>query len=144
MTNSDTIRLLQECDAGTKMGVNSIDEILEKVQDDKLKSLLQESKEHHKQLELEIHTELEKHQAEEKEPGMMANAMSWMKTNVKLGMDNSDSMIADLLTDGCDMGIKSLHKYRNEFDEADKEAQALCDKLIAIEEKLEKELRKYL
>lgn len=144
MANSDTIRLLQECDAGTKMAVNSIDEILEKVQDDKLKSLLQESKEHHKQLELEIHEELEKYEADEKEPGMMANAMSWIKTNVKLGMDNSDSMIADLLTDGCDMGIKSLYKYKNEFDDADKEARVLCEKLILIEEKLEKELHKYL
>jgi len=144
MANSDTIRLLQECDAGTKMAVNSIDEILEKVQDEKLKSLLQESKEHHKQLEQDIHVELDKYEADEKEPGMMANAMSWIKTNVKLGMDNSDSMIADLLTDGCDMGIKSLYKYKNEFDDADKDSKAICEKLIQIEEKLEKELRKYL
>ena len=144
MVNPDTIKLLRECDAGTKMAVNSIDEILEKVDDEKLKHLLQESKQHHKQLELDIHKQLDTYKAEEKEPNPMARGMSWMKTNMKLGMNDSDATIADLLTDGCDMGIKSLYKYMNQYDDADKTAKEICEKLIAIEEKLEKDLRKYL
>ena len=144
MANADTIKLLRECDAGTKMAVNSIDEILEKVDDEKLKHLLQESKQHHKQLELDIHKQLDTYKAEEKEPNPMARGMSWMKTNMKLGMNDSDATIADLLTDGCDMGIKSLYKYMNQYDDADKTAKEICEKLIAIEEKLEKDLRKYL
>ena len=144
MANPDTIKLLRECDAGTKMAVNSIDEILEKVDDEKLKHLLQESKEHHKQLELDIHKQLDTYKAEEKEPNPMAKSMSWIKTNMKLGMNDSDATIADLLTDGCDMGIKSLYKYMNQYDDADKTAKEICEKLIAIEEKLEKDLRKYL
>lgn len=144
MANPDTIKLLRECDAGTKMAVSSIDEILEKVDDEKLKHLLQESKEHHKQLELDIHKQLDTYKAEEKEPNAMAKGMSWMKTNMKLGMNDSDATIADLLTDGCDMGIKSLYKYMNQYDDADKIAKEICEKLIAIEEKLEKDLRKYL
>lgn len=144
MDGSDTIRLLRECDAGTKMAVTSIDEILEKVQDDKLKALLQESKSHHKDLEEDLDEQLKKYDAEEKEPNPMAKGMSWMKTNIKLGLDESDATIADLLTDGCDMGIKSLYKYLNQYKAADKEAKDICEKLIAIEEKLEKELRKYL
>ncbi len=144
MVNPDTIKLLRECDAGTKMAVNSIDEILEKVDDEKLKRLLQESKEHHKQLELDIHKQLDTYKAEEKEPNAMARGMSWMKTNMKLGMNDSDATIADLLTDGCDMGIKSLYKYMNQYDDADKTSKEICEKLIAIEEKLEKDLRKYL
>ncbi len=144
MVNPDTIKLLRECDAGTKMAVNSIDEILEKVDDEKLKRLLQESKEHHKQLELDIHKQLDTYKAEEKEPNPMARGMSWIKTNMKLGMNDSDATIADLLTDGCDMGIKSLYKYMNQYDDADKTSKEICEKLIAIEEKLEKDLRKYL
>ena len=144
MAHADTIKLLRECDAGTKMAVNSIDEILEKVDDEKLKRLLQESKEHHKQLELDIHKQLDTYKAEEKEPNPMARGMSWMKTNMKLGMNDSDATIADLLTDGCDMGIKSLYKYMNQYDDAEKTAKEICQKLIAIEEKLEKDLRKYL
>lgn len=144
MSSSDTVRLLRECDAGTKMAVTSIDEILEKVQDEKLKDLLQKSKGHHKDLEADIHDKLERYDAEEKEPNPMAKGMSWMKTNVKLGLNESDATIADLLTDGCDMGIKSLYKYLNQYKAADKEAKDICEKLIGIEEELERDLRGYL
>lgn len=144
MELQDTVKLLKECDAGTKMAVSSIDEVLESVKDEKLKELLQESKNHHEELENEICNLLKKHGAEEKEPGLMAKGMSWMKTNMKLGMDNSDATVADLLTDGCDMGIKSLHKYLNQYQAADKESKDICKKLISIEEQLETNLRKYL
>ena len=144
MTNPDTIKLLQECDAGTKMGVSSIDEILEKVQDEKLKKLLEESKSHHEKLEEDIHRLLSQHEAQDKDPNLMAKGMSWMKTNMKMTMDESDATVADLLTDGCDMGIKSLYRYMNQYKAADQESKGICERLIAIEEKLEKELRKYL
>ena len=53
----DTVKLLKECDAGTKMAVSSIDDVLDKVTDDALKGLLQESKNHHKELERKIREE---------------------------------------------------------------------------------------
>lgn len=140
----DTVKLLKECDAGTKMAVASIDEVLDKVTDDGLKGLLQESKNHHKELEMEILEKLKEHNAEEKEPNPMAKGMSWMKTNVKMGMDNSDKTVADLITDGCNMGIKSLYKYLNQYQNADEESKKLCNKLIDIEETLRKDLRNHL
>ncbi len=144
MRSNDTIKLLRECDAGTKMAVSSIDEVLEKVTDEKLIELLKESKEHHKELERNINTLLDQYQEDEKEPNPMAKSMSWMKTNMKLYMDNSDATIADLLTDGCDMGVKSLVRYLNQYKAADEESKSICNKLITIEEKLRKELWKYL
>lgn len=140
----DTVKLIKECDAGTKMAVASIDEVLDKVTDDGLKGLLQESKNHHKELEMEILEKLKEHNAEEKEPNPMAKGMSWMKTNVKMGMDNSDKTVADLITDGCNMGIKSLYKYLNQYLNADEESKKLCNKLIDIEETLRKDLRNHL
>lgn len=140
----DTVKLLKECDAGTKMAVAAIDEVLDKVTDDGLKGLLQESKNHHKELEMEILEKLKEHNAEEKEPNPMAKGMSWMKTNVKMGMDNSDKTVADLITDGCNMGIKSLYKYLNQYQNADEESKKLCNKLIDIEETLRKDLRNHL
>lgn len=144
MDNTDSVKLLKECDAGTKMGVTSIDEVLEKVQDEKLKKLLQESKEHHEKLGNDIHALLNEYGAQEKEPSVMAKGMSWMKTNMKMNMDNSDATVADLITDGCNMGIKSIHRYLNQYAAADDKSRALCNKLVAIEEELNKELRKYL
>ena len=144
MAHPDTIKLLQECDAGTKMGVSSIDEVLEKVQNEKLKKLLSESKAHHEKLEEDIEHLLEQMGAEEKNPNPMAKGMSWMKTNMKMGWDESDATVADLLTDGCDMGIKSLARYLNQYKAANESAKAITRRLIAAEEALGRDLRGYL
>ncbi len=144
MENTDTIYLLKECDAGTKMGISSIDEVLDSTQSNKLKQLLTESREHHEKLENDLHSLLIKYNSEEKDPNPMAKGMSWLKTNVKLGMNESDATIADLLTDGCHMGIKSLHKYMNQYPNADHDAKDICNRLIDIEEQLCEDLKGYL
>lgn len=144
MTNTDTVRLLQECDAGTKMAVSSIDEVLDKVHDSQMRQLLEKSREHHEKLGDEIHSLLNSHGTEEKDPALMAKGMSWIKTNMKLSMDDSDAAVAGLITDGCNMGVKSLNKYLNQYKEADGKSRDLGTKLISIEEKLCKDLTKYL
>lgn len=144
MIYTDTVKLLRECDAGTKMAVTSIDEVLEKVRDTEMKKLLQESKSHHEKLGDEIHSLLNSHGTEEKDPTPMAKGMSWVKTNVKMGMDDSDATVANLITDGCNMGIKSLNRYLNQFKAADHKSKDISTKLISIEEKLCKDLNKYL
>ena len=142
--NNDTIYLLKECDAGTKMAVSSIDEVLDKISDCNMKKLLTESKSHHEKLGNEIHSLLLQHNSEEKDPSPMAKGMSWLKTNMKMSMDGSDSAVADLITDGCNMGIKSLHKYLNQYKAADNVSKEICSRLSDIEEQLCKELRCYL
>ncbi len=144
MFNDDSVRLLRECDAGSKMAISSIDEILEKVKDCNLKNLLTESKDHHEKLRNDIERLLCEHEIDEKEPQMMAKGMSWIKTNMKLAMDNSDATIADLITDGCNMGVKSLNMYLNQYPTADSSAKDICRRLIDIEEKLCEDLKKYL
>ena len=144
MENKDTIYLLKECDAGTKMAISSLDEVMDRVQDSKLKDLLTESKEHHGILGNEIHALLLEYNSEEKEPNAMAKGMSWLKTNMKLEMNTSDATIADLITDGCDMGIKSLCKYLNQYPAANEKVIDICHRLVKIEETLCKDLRAYL
>ena len=144
MTSSDTTKLLRECDAGTKMAVSSIDDVLEKVQDQKMKQLLQKSKEHHEKLEEEIDKLLAKYQTDEKEPNPIAKGMSWIKTNMKLIMNESDETIAALMTDGCDMGVKSLSKYLNEYAAADEVSKDFCKKLIKLEDELSTNMREFL
>ena len=144
MVEQDTIRLLRECDAGVKMGVSSIEDVLEKAQNDDLKRILREYRTEHEKLEDEIRALLEQYQDEGKDPAMMAKGMSWVKTNVKLTMENSDETIADLITDGCNMGIKSLTKYLNQYKAADETSKDLVKRLIKLEEELERDLRQYL
>lgn len=145
MENRDSIKLLKECDAGSKMAVTSLDDVLEKVENEKLTRLLCESKAHHEKLGNEIHALLMEYGSEEKEPNPMAKGMSKMKTNFMMGMkEDSDETAADLITDGCNMGIKSLYKYLNLYPAADQKVKDLCNRLISIEDQLRKELRSYL
>ena len=144
MENNDTIRLLKECDAGTKMAVTSINDVLDNLKDANMKELMKKSKENHEKLGNDIHAVLIQYNSEEKEPNAMAKSMSWIKTNMKLAMDDSDKTIADLLTDGCNMGIKSLYKYKNQYPAAESNVVSLCDALIEIEKELRRDLRAYL
>ena len=144
MENTDTIKLLQECDAGIKMAIASIDEVLEKICNVDMKQLLEESKKHHEKLKTDIHFLLESYRSEEKDPNPIAKGMSWMKTNMKMSMDYSDKTVADLITDGCNMGIKSLNKYLNQYAMADVISKKITEKLIRLEENLRKELSAYL
>ena len=142
---NDTISLLRECDAGIKMAVESIDEVAGKVKDVELLKVLQKSKDHHEKLGNEVKEQIDFYGAQEKEPNLIAKGMSWMKTNMKMGMEyDTSKTAADLITDGCDMGTKSLYQYLNQYDKADEKAKSLCKKLIAIEEDLCKQLREYL
>ncbi len=144
MEKQDTVSLLKECDSGSKMAVSSIDEVLENVKCSDMEASLSESKAHHEKLGNEIHALLLEHQSDEKEPAPMAKGMSWLKTNMKMSMDKSDATIADLITDGCNMGIKSLHRYLNQYCAADEKSKDICTRLIAIEEKLCRDMRAYL
>ncbi|MCH5259013.1 MAG: hypothetical protein J1F18_04625 [Lachnospiraceae bacterium] len=144
MVEQDTIKLLRECDAGVKMGVASIDEVLEYVDNEDFKKLLIRCKDEHIDLNDKVQKLLEEYHDDGKDPNPMAKGMSWMKTNMKLVMHESDATIADLMTDGCNMGVKSLHKYLNQYKSADEKSKDIAKKLINIEEKLTVDIRGYL
>mgnify|MGYP003303166608 CR=1 FL=1 len=144
MIEQDTVKLLRECDAGIKMGVSSIDDVLDYVKDKNLKSYLVHSRELHCKLDEDLQQLLDRYHDEGKEPNVMAKGMSWMKTNMKLVMNESDHTIADLITDGCNMGVKSLNKYLNQYVAADEKSKDICKRLINLEEDMIIQMRQYL
>ncbi len=144
MIEPDTIKLLRECDAGVKMGVASIDEVLPYVRSRELKGLLEGCKKEHEVLREQIEKLLARYEDDGKNPNPIAKGMSWMKTSVKLAMHDSDHTIADLMTDGCNMGVKSLNRYLNEYKAAEEEVKDIAKRLINLEEKLAVDMRGYL
>ena len=144
MIEKDTVRLLRECDAGVNMGISSIDEVVDHIKNKEFKELLETCRTAHDKLNSEIQQLLEKYQDEGKEPNPIAKGMSWMKTNIKLGIDDSDNTVADLMTDGCNMGVKSLNKYLNKYEAADEVSKDITKRLINLEEKLTVDIRKFL
>ncbi|MDD7215586.1 MAG: hypothetical protein PUH94_02830 [Firmicutes bacterium] len=144
MVHEDTISLLRECSAGIKMGTATIDGVLKSVDDKKLEEILSSSKDEHNRLGEETEKLLESCGRCEKEPGAMAKGMSWVKTNIMMAVDGGDHTIADLITDGCNMGIKSLSRYLNQYAAADEHSKDIAKKLISMEERLTVKMRDYL
>ena len=144
MIEQDTIKLLRECDAGVKMGISSIDDVLDHVKKEDFRKKLTKCREAHEDLQIKILEELEKYQDDGKNPNPIAKSMSWMKTNLKLSMEDTDATIAELMTDGCNMGVKSLNRYLNQYKAAEEVAKDMAKRLINLEEKLAVDIRGYL
>ena len=144
MTQPDTIRLLRECDAGIKMATDAISEVFPSIQDDRFRQIVAECRDRHEELGKEIEKLLSECGDDGKEPNPIAQGMSWLKTNVILVLKDSDQTIADLLTDGCGMGIKSLEKYLNQYAAAEMKAKNIAEKLVRLEDNLAKDIRPYL
>ncbi|MCC8073757.1 MAG: hypothetical protein LIO62_06510 [Clostridiales bacterium] len=142
--DGDTVKLLKECDAGIKMGVFAIENVFDNVKDDGLRGLLKDSKNQHEKLKDEILSQLDKHNDDGKNPNPMAKGMSWIKTNMKIAADDDDSVVADLITDGCNMGVKSLSRYLNQYSSADTQSKDITKRLVQIEENLASNIRTYL
>ena len=144
MIEQDTVKLLRECDAGVKMGIASIDDVIKYVSSDKLEKRLEDCKNEHEKLNGEIQDQLSRYRDTGKDPNPVAKGMSWVKTTMKLAVNESDQTIAELMTDGCNMGVKSLNKYLNEYKAADEKSKDMAKRLINIEEKLAIDIRAYL
>ncbi len=144
MIEQDTIKLLRECDAGIKMGVKSIDDVFDSVHSKEFRQRLNACKDEHNALQDQVQQQLSQYYDQGKNPNPIAKSMSWMKTNVMMGLNDSDKTIADLMTDGCNMGVKSLNRYLNQYEAASENAKDITKRLINLEEKLAIDIRKYL
>lgn len=144
MIEQDTIRLLRECDAGIQMGVSAINDVLERVQAPDMYRRLSACKRAHESLKTEINGLLADCHDDGKAPNPLAQGMSWLKTNAAMAMNGSDQTIASLMTDGCNMGVKSLGRYLNQYEAASEDSKDITKRLIGLEQKLSDDLREYL
>lgn len=144
MKEQDTVRLLQECDAGVKMGIASINEMMEYAHSVNLKRYLQDCRTSHEKLGREIHTLLSAYAKDGKKPNPVAKGMAHMKTSLKLALDGSDRTVASLASDGCHTGIKTLSRYLNEYRLANETSRDITRSLIDQEEKLAYNIRRFL
>ena len=144
MIEQDTIKLLRECDAGVKMGVSSLRDVLPYVRSENLKRLLSDCRAEHDRLDGELQGLLDRYGDEGKDPNPISQKMSELGTKLKLSVHESDQAIADLMTDGCSMGVKSLSRYLNRYAAADEASKGIARRLIALEETLAAELRGFL
>lgn len=139
-----TIQLLKECDSGCKMAVSSMDQIMEFVPEGKLKRIIGGYEEKHRELGNDAAKQLKELGQTGKEPEMMASAFSWMSTEMKMMMKGDEKQAARIMMDGCNMGIKSICGYENQFAGASKESMALAEKLVKTEEAFRDDMKQFV
>ena len=144
MINNDTIRLLRECNSGIKMGVSSINDVLGHVKNQDMRTTLLKCRSEHKRLGNETRRMLNNYGDSGKAVNPIIESMSHIKTGFKLTMMPEDSTVADIMTDGCNMGVKSLSKYLNQYGAAQEHVKDIAKKLISLEERLGLDMREYL
>lgn len=142
--NNDTVNLLKECNAGCKSATNSMEQVMEYVKNEKLRALIDRYNDSHIKIGDECHDILNSLGEQEKDPQKISAMMAKVGTDMKLMMENTTHKVADLLVDGCNMGIKSLCRYINQYTTADETSIKLAKKLVSLEKDFMNELLEYL
>ena len=142
--NEDTINLLKECNAGCKSATNSMEQVKPYIENENLKAIIDKYNDKHIKIGDECHQMLNKYHEEEKDPQAIAKAFSWISTEMKLMIKGNSNKVADIMIDGCNMGIKSVSKYINEFKNASNESINLAKSIVKIEQEFMNELLAYL
>ena len=104
--NEDTISLLKECNSGCKSATSSMEQVLGYVKNEKLAALIKKYDEKHIKAGDECHELLNQMNEKEKDPSKVAMLFAEMGTDMKLMLEKSAHKAADMLIDGCTMGIK--------------------------------------
>lgn len=144
MMNHDSIRLLQECNSGCKNATNSMEQVKEYIKDPKFEELIDDYNRKHIAIGEECQRLLEQCGEDGKDPSAAARAVSWIGTGVKLALDDSTSKIAGIMMDGCNMGLKSVSGYRNQYSAASPQSVRLADNLISTEQNFMRDLMPFM
>lgn len=142
--NHDSVELLKQCNSGCKNGTNSMEQVIEYVKDDKFAKLINDYNQKHIKIGEECHKLLNKGGEEEKDPNALVMKMAEFGTDMKLLINDDAYRIADLLIDGCVMGIKSISKYINKCQKAENEVKDIAYELVCMEQDFMNELLAYL
>ena len=136
--------ILNELNKGIKMGMNSISDVSEKVQDDRFKEDLKYQYDEYNKILNEVNQELTNYNDFPKELNPMQKAMGWMGVEMNTITDKSNSKIAELMLQGTNMGIIEGVKLLNQNPDADEEVKNVLNKFIKFQENTVEQLKKYL
>ena len=142
--NHDSVLLLQDCIAGCKMALESMDNIREHTDDKQLRELIDKYYDEHTRLSVDCRDMLDKAGADIKEQGVFAKMAAKLQTAMKMAVNDDQSQAAKLLTEGCNMGIETISGSLNEYRDADSKSVAIAERLRTLEEKMVGDLQPLL
>lgn len=145
MIKIENINALDEINKGASMGCDAIKYIIDKVEDNTLRELLERQYDLYDNIKQKVADIYPKYndEAEPHETNTMTKAMTWYGINMKTINDHSNSKIAEILVQGTNMGIIEGRKLLNHKD-TDKKINELVKKYVDIQEKAVEKLKQFL
>ena len=126
------------------MGMDSISNVSQKVQDDRFKQDLKCQYDKYNQILNNVNNELSNYDAFPKELNPMQKAMGWMSIEMNTISDKSNSKIAEMMLQGTNMGIIEGVKLLNNNPDAPKQTKNILNEFIKFQENTVEQLKKYL
>lgn len=135
---------LDEINKGCTIGIEAINNLIEKVDNKEFKKLLERQLEEYDKIEDKIH-DLYKDYSEKNphEIGPFTKVMTDYMTNMKTMMDHTDSKIAEILLQGTNMGIIEGKRIINN-KKLDKKVLDLVEEFVNMQEKIVEDLKEFL
>ena len=138
------IEILKEISKDSKMGMDSINMVVEKVQDEKFQKLLDEQHNEYQNIFDRTQEILKQHGETIEDVPAMQKMMGWMGIQMNTMNDKSNSQLSELLIQGNDMGIIKGHKLLNNNEFTTPEIQNLLSDFVRLQEKNIDDLKKFL
>lgn len=140
----ENINALDELNKGATMGMEAIHFIIDKVEDDNFKSVLDKEYKKYESIAKKI-SELYPEYSDKlpHKINAMNKAMTWGGIEMETIMDKSNSKIAELLIKGTDMGIIEGRKLLNNKD-IDNKINNLISEFVTMQEESVEILKEYL
>lgn len=137
--------VLDEVNKGTSMGMDAINDVIPKVEDEAFKKVLQGEYDKYNK----IHKKIEKiyHEFDNDEPtetSIMNKMMTSIMVDMKTITDTSNSKISELLIQGTNMGIIEGKKLLNHKTDLDERVEIILKDFVAMQEDSIETLKKYL
>ena len=141
----DNVNALDEINKGATMGMNAIDDILDKIDSKEFKDMISKQYDDYKRISEHI-DEIYDNYNDDKEPHettLMNKIMTNMSIEMKTLTDKSDSKIAELLLQGTNMGIIEGRRILNN-KKLDEEVSNILKDYVTMQEKCVEKLKDYL
>lgn len=140
----ENINALDEINKGACMGMDAINFVLDKVEDNEFKKVIEEQYNDYHSIEDKIQSIYHKYDdGKPHETNAFTKAMTWSGIEMKTLTDNSNSKIAELLLQGVNMGIIEGRKILNK-KEINKEVEKIVSEYVTMQEENVEALKKYL
>lgn len=143
-TMDKTVEFLNCVYKNTKMGMDSLSMLMDKVDDVDMRAELQKQLEEYTSFSSKVTDALSKKGALPEDSSMMQSVGLWTGVTVNTMIDKTPSHIAEMIIEGSNMGITQLTKELNRGQDVDSSARKIAEELQHMEERRVQRMKNWL